>query len=178
MGSTLEYWLDGGLGMATGAEIMLDLPMFALGCAGMLASGKALNVLSLGEEAATLGVNPRFWRVIAIGCATLVSSLTVTLAGMIAWIGLVTPHFGRLLVGSDNRVLLPVSGLMGAIVLLGGGRPRAQSVRQHAPDECGHLGHLHPDLHGLAVSTLEGSVSCLSCWESSTSASATAAATS
>jgi iron complex transport system permease protein len=116
--STLEYWLDGGLGMAKGSQILLTLPMFALGVAGLLASGKALNVLSLGEEASTLGVNPFMWRVIAVGSATLISSLTVTLAGIIAWIGLVTPHFARLIVGSDNRALLPVSAIVGAIVLL------------------------------------------------------------
>jgi iron complex transport system permease protein len=114
----LEYYLDGGLGMATGPKLLIALPMFAIGFSGMFVCSKALNVLSLGEEAATLGINPIFWQVIAIGSATLVSSLTVTLAGMIAWIGLVTPHFGRLLVGSDNRLLLPVSAMIGAIVLL------------------------------------------------------------
>ncbi|MGD0916191.1 MAG: iron ABC transporter permease [Thermodesulfobacteriota bacterium] len=118
MFASLGYWLDGGLGMATGPKVLLTLPMFAIGFSGILVCSKALNVLSLGEEAATLGINPIFWRVIAIGSATLVSSLTVTLAGMIAWIGLITPHFGRLLIGSDNRLLLPVSGIIGALVLL------------------------------------------------------------
>jgi iron complex transport system permease protein len=118
MFASLGYWLDGGLGMANGPKVLLTLPMFAIGFSGILICSKALNVLSLGEEAATLGINPIFWRVISIGSATLVSSLTVTLAGMIAWIGLITPHFGRLLIGSDNRLLLPVSGIIGAIVLL------------------------------------------------------------
>ena len=118
MFASLDYWLDGGLGMATGPKLLLALPMFAIGFLGILVCSKALNVLSLGEEAATLGINPIYWQVIAIGSATLVSSLTVTLAGMIAWIGLITPHFGRLLIGSDNRLLLPVSGMIGAIVLL------------------------------------------------------------
>jgi iron complex transport system permease protein len=118
MFASLGYWLDGGLGMASGPKVLVTLPLFVAGFAGMIFCGKALNVLSLGEESATLGINPVFWQIIAIGSATLVSSLTVTLAGIIAWIGLVTPHFGRLLVGSDNRQLLPVSGIIGAIVLL------------------------------------------------------------
>jgi iron complex transport system permease protein len=118
MFASLGYYLDGGLGMATGPKLLMTLPLFAIGFSGMLVCRKALNVLSLGEEASTLGINPFYWQILAIGSATLVSSLTVPLAGMIAWIGLITPHFGRLLIGSDNRLLLPVSGLIGAAFLL------------------------------------------------------------
>jgi len=118
LGASLEYWLDGGLGMATGPKLLSAIPLFILGFGGMLVCSKALNVLSLGEEAATLGINPFYWRLAAIASATLVSSLTVTLAGMIAWIGLISPHFARLLLGADNRLLLPASGLIGAFVLL------------------------------------------------------------
>jgi iron complex transport system permease protein len=114
----LMPWVMGGLGLAHGKNILLTLPLFAIGIAGMLVCGKALNVLSLGEEAATLGVNPTTWRLIAILSATLVASLTVTLAGIVAWIGLVVPHFGRLLTGQDNRTLLPVSALIGAALLI------------------------------------------------------------
>jgi len=118
MFASLGYYLDGGLGMATGPKLLMTLPLFAIGFSGMLFCRKALNVLSLGEEAATLGINPIYWQIMAIGSATLVSSLTVPLAGMIPWIGLITPHFGRLLIGSDNRLLLPVSAIIGAIFLL------------------------------------------------------------
>ena len=111
-------WVMGNLGLAHGKDILLTLPLFAIGIAGMLICGKALNVLSLGEEAATLGVNPTTWRLIAILSATLVASLTVTLAGIVAWIGLVVPHLGRLLTGQDNRLLLPVSALLGAALLV------------------------------------------------------------
>lgn len=119
MGVGLEYWLDGGLGLASRAKILVSLPLFLLGMAGMAVSAKAMNVLSFGEEeAAALGLNPVYWRVLAIVSATLVSAVSVTMAGMIAWIGLVAPHFGRLLIGADTRSLLPVSGLIGASILL------------------------------------------------------------
>jgi iron complex transport system permease protein len=114
----LMPWAMGSLSLAHDKDILLTLPFFAIGIAGMLICGKALNVLSLGEEAATLGVNPTIWRLIAILSATLVSSLTVTLAGIVAWIGLVVPHFGRLLTGQDNRLLLPLSALLGAALLV------------------------------------------------------------
>ena len=115
----LMPWAMGSLGLAQGNNILLALPFFAVGIGGMLLCGKALNVLSLGEEAATLGVSPTAWRLLAILCATLVSSLAVTLAGIVAWIGLVVPHLGRLLTGQDNRLLLPVSALLGAALLVG-----------------------------------------------------------
>jgi iron complex transport system permease protein len=114
----LMPWVMGGLGLAHGKDILLTLPLFAIAITGMLVCGKALNVLSLGEEAATLGVNPTVWRFIAIFSATLAASLTVTLAGIVAWIGLVVPHLGRLLTGQDNRLLLPVSALLGASLLV------------------------------------------------------------
>ncbi len=114
----LEYWLDGGLGLADGRKLLYTMPLFITGVIGMFVCNKALNILSLGEEAATLGVNPIYWRIAAICSATLVSAITVTLAGMVAWIGLVAPHFARLLVKSDSRTMLPISGLIGAGVLL------------------------------------------------------------
>jgi iron complex transport system permease protein len=114
----LMPWLMGGLGLAHTKDILLTLPLFAIAITGMLVCGKALNILTLGEEAATMGVNPTIWRLIAIFSATLAASLTVTLAGIVAWIGLVVPHFGRLLTGHDNRTLLPVSALLGAGILV------------------------------------------------------------
>jgi len=119
MGVGLEYWLDGGLGLANRSNILASLPLFLLGAAGMAVSAKAMNVMSFGEEeAAALGLNPIHWRILAIVSATLVSAVSVTMAGMVAWIGLIAPHFGRLLTGPDTRTLLPVSGLIGASILL------------------------------------------------------------
>jgi iron complex transport system permease protein len=111
-------WAMGGLGLTQGKDVLFTLPFFAIGIAGMMISGKALNVLSLGEESATLGVNPTAWRLFSILSATLVASLTVTLAGIVAWIGLVVPHLGRLIIGQDNRLLLPLSALIGASLLV------------------------------------------------------------
>ena len=70
------------------------------------------------EEAQSLGVNVRFWRTLLIIVSGLISSLTVALCGIIGWIGLVIPHICRILVGPDNRVLLPTSVLAGAVFLL------------------------------------------------------------
>ena len=78
-----------------------------------------LNILSFGEqEAQTVGVNVRQLRWIAIICASLLTANAVSVSGTIGWIGLVIPHFGRLICGSDNTKLLPMAALLGGGFLL------------------------------------------------------------
>jgi iron complex transport system permease protein len=57
-------------------------------------------------------------RVLVIVCATLATAGAVSIAGVIGWIGLIIPHIGRMLVGNDNRLLIPVSFAMGACFLI------------------------------------------------------------
>jgi len=78
-----------------------------------------LNVLSMGdEEARTMGVPVEKIRLILIVLATMLSAVTVVLAGMVGWVGLIIPHIARMIVGPDNRVLIPVSALIGALYLV------------------------------------------------------------
>jgi len=65
-----------------------------------------------------MGVNVGLIRITLIFFATLISSLTVALGGMISWVGLIIPHIARMLVGPDNRLLLPVAALVGALYLV------------------------------------------------------------
>ncbi len=115
----ITYWLMGSLSLARAKDIWLALPLFAAGMLALLLSGKALNALSLGDdEASALGVDAKRLRVLMVLAATAISVSAVALAGIIGWIGLIVPHLGRLLVGPDNRLLLPVSGILGAFLLL------------------------------------------------------------
>lgn len=85
----------------------------------LYAMGWRLNVLSFGEdEARSLGVDPRRVRFAVILAATLITASSVSVAGMVGWVGLVIPHLGRSLVGADFRALLPASALLGASYLL------------------------------------------------------------
>ena len=78
-----------------------------------------INLLALGdEEARALGVNTTLERGAVIFVCTLLSCLAVCLAGTISWVGLVIPHVGRLLVGSDYRRLLPACISLGGIYLI------------------------------------------------------------
>ena len=115
----ITYFLMGSLGFASKSFIEISiLPM----CAGVLLlalSGKYLNALSLGEEEAkSLGVNTAQVKIFIILVATFVSALSVTIAGIIGWIGLIVPHIARFIFGADNRAVLASSAMIGAIFLL------------------------------------------------------------
>jgi len=116
---SIVYWLMGSLASVELNEIYLySIPML-LGIFSLIIMSKYLNILSFGDdEARSLGVNIKLVRFIVILCATLISALSVSIGGMIGWIGLIIPHFARLIVGSNNIVLIPTVALMGAIFLV------------------------------------------------------------
>lgn len=116
----IVFWLMGGFHMADGKTTLFVSVPVLLGITVLIALSNYLNVLSMGdEEARSLGINVGAMRMTFILCATLISALTVSLGGIVGWVGLVIPHVGRMLVGPDNRVLLPVAGMLGATYLLG-----------------------------------------------------------
>ncbi len=113
------YWLMGSLGQASLPELLRYAPLLLGGILGLSLLGRALDALAMGEEAAaSLGIPVSTLRGTVIALATLISALTVALAGMIGWIGLLAPHIARLLVGPLNRYLVPASALLGGIFLL------------------------------------------------------------
>ncbi len=115
----IVYWLMGGFSTVDTKTVWAVCIPMGLGIATLISLANYLNVLSMGdEEARCLGVNVRIIRILLIFPATLISALTVALGGIIGWVGLVIPHIARMLVGPDNRKLLPVSAIVGALYLL------------------------------------------------------------
>jgi iron complex transport system permease protein len=115
----ITYWLLGSLTAVTRADAVSILPAMLIGLVPLFVLRWQVNLMSLGdEEAKALGVNTRRLRAILIAAATLVTAASVSIAGVIGWIGLVVPHIARLLVGPDFRRLLPASMLLGATFLL------------------------------------------------------------
>jgi len=116
---SIVYWLMGSLSFIELNQIIIvSIPML-LGILILVGVSKYLNILSFSEEEAkSMGVNTKLIRTIVIIVATLISAISVSLAGMIGWIGLIIPHFARLLVGANNQVLLPTCALLGATFLL------------------------------------------------------------
>lgn len=115
----IVYWLMGSLALIDKHTIYIVSIPILLGIFLMIFLSKYLNILSLGdEEAKSLGVNVKLMRFTIILIATFISAFTVVLAGMIGWVGLVIPHIARLLFGSNNIVIVPISALLGGIYLL------------------------------------------------------------
>lgn len=113
------YWLMGNLSAADGRTVALVALPTVIAIIILALLGPQLNVMSMGEEEAkTLGIDIARVRMIVIFLATLISSLTVVVGGMIGWVGLIIPHICRMLLGPDNRLLLPATALVGAIYLL------------------------------------------------------------
>lgn len=78
-----------------------------------------VDVLAIGEtEAKLLGANAKPIRNIAVICSSVLTASAVCLCGTISWVGLVIPHFARMLVGPNNTKLMPVASLLGAIFMI------------------------------------------------------------
>lgn len=115
----ITYWLMGSLASIRLNELAFAAIPIIISIIPLLFLRWKLNVMTMGEEEArTMGVNTRKVRLIVIFCATLATAASVSISGMIGWVGLVIPHFARMLVGADYRVLLPASMLLGASFLL------------------------------------------------------------
>jgi len=116
---SIYFWLLGGLGSRGWTSLLAASPLVVLGLAVALASVGDLNLSVLGEERASqLGLETeRFKRLmLAVGC--LLAAAAVSVSGLIGFVGLMTPHILRRLVGSDHRRLLPASILGGAAFMV------------------------------------------------------------
>lgn len=111
------FWLMGDLGYA--GHPLLALGLLVLGLLLTLPVARSLNLLARGElTAAALGVSVRPLRYYLYLLASLLTAAAVTLAGSIGFIGLVVPHMLRLLMGNDQRLLLPAAALLGGTLLV------------------------------------------------------------
>jgi iron complex transport system permease protein len=116
---SVVFWLMGSLNNASNKDIRVVGPIILAGIVILYLVRWRINLLTMGEEdARTLGVNTTQIRGIIIVSATFISAAAVCISGVIGWVGLVIPHIGRILVGADNKWLLPVSALIGAIYLV------------------------------------------------------------
>lgn len=113
------FWLMGGLESRTVEHIVIGVPAIAIGCALLLPLGRALNLISLGEQTAqSLGVDVRRVRWQLVALSTLLTALATSVAGIVGFVGLVVPHLLRLCLGPDHRRLLAASMMGGAALTL------------------------------------------------------------
>lgn len=117
--ATIRSWQIGGVGGATFDSIGLVIPFLLVGFLLSLTSGRGLNSLALGDDlAAGLGERVAATRGFAALGAVVLAGAATALAGPIGFVGLVVPHFFRLIFGPDYRWLLPFSAAGGAALLL------------------------------------------------------------
>jgi iron complex transport system permease protein len=117
--ATFRFWQVGGVGGATWDRVLLVLPVIAAGLILALALARGMNLLALGDEvAAGLGAHVGRTRLLAFVSAVVLAGAATAVAGPIAFVGLVVPHACRLLLGPDNRWVLPASAVLGACLLL------------------------------------------------------------
>lgn len=115
----LFFWLMGSFSLAGWREVVMTLPAIFIAAFLLLLFRWRLNLLSLSEEEGrSLGLNVRREKILVIGLATLMTSVAVAAVGIIGWIGLIVPHLARMMVGADNRRVLPLAALLGATILL------------------------------------------------------------
>jgi iron complex transport system permease protein len=112
-------WLVGGLVAEGWRSIAIVVPVVGVGLAGAALVAHELNLVALGEErAAQLGVEVDALKGRAIAVGALLAAAAVSVAGVIGFVGLMTPHLLRLAIGADHRRLVPASVLGGATLLI------------------------------------------------------------
>jgi iron complex transport system permease protein len=117
--SRIVFWMMGGLQTASWEQVAVVAVMLVLGLALPLLYARELNIMLLGDErAGELGVDvERLKRAILVAASLLVSA-AVSVSGLIGFVGLMTPHMVRLVLGPDHRLLLPASVLAGGAVMV------------------------------------------------------------
>jgi len=115
----IVFWLMGGLYTAKMENVMILIPIVMLLTIILMRYSWDLNAMGAGVEvASSLGINVNQVRIVCLFLSTVLTASVIAFTGVIGFIGLVSPHVSRLLIGSDHRYLIPWSGLAGALLLL------------------------------------------------------------
>lgn len=112
-------WLLGSFALASWNKVVAVLPLVVAAALLTALSGRALNLLQLGDEqAAQLGLAVERYRLLLVVAATLATAAAVSVSGIIGFVGLIVPHAVRLALGPDHRTLVPLSMLLGALFMI------------------------------------------------------------
>ncbi|MDD4765837.1 MAG: iron ABC transporter permease [Atribacterota bacterium] len=116
---SITFWLMGSLATSQYKDILFSIIPISIGVIGLIALRWQINVLSMvDKEAQALGINNILTKIIMVLCASLATAGAISVSGNIGWVGLVMPHIGRMMVGNDNRILIPASFFLGAFFMI------------------------------------------------------------
>lgn len=113
------FWMMGSLGRSSWDKVWIVSGIIAICFPYLLLKSWDINALGAGDETAkSLGVNVERTRVVCMMLVSLITAAVICFTGTIGFIGLVSPHITRMIIGGDHRFLLPASAMVGAILLL------------------------------------------------------------
>jgi iron complex transport system permease protein len=116
---SFTFWLLGDLSQASRTGVYISLGAAIVGTVVLMSQARALNLMMIGErDAADFGVEVGRVRMIVFGAASLVVGSAVAASGSVGYVGLIVPHLVRLSTGSDNRLVVPLSAVVGAIFVI------------------------------------------------------------
>ncbi|HAB61078.1 MAG TPA: ferrichrome ABC transporter permease [Lachnospiraceae bacterium] len=117
LGQALAYWTAGGTAGAKWSELAIVMPLFIIAVLVAFALSPSVTVMSLGEDVAIgLGMKTNIVKGISTLIVLVLTGLSVIVVGPVGFVGLITPHMVRYLVGVDYRYIIPASGLYGALL--------------------------------------------------------------
>lgn len=117
--SSIVFWSLGSLARSTWTTVSIAALILFFTFPLLIYMARSFNALSAGDEVAkSLGVNVEFVRIIGMAVSSLLTASVICFTGTIGFIGLVAPHITRMIIGGDNRFLLPGSIIMGSLLLL------------------------------------------------------------
>ena len=116
---TVVFWMLGGLGFAQWSQLIYPFVILILCGSWILSKVSTLNAMTVGDETAyTLGIQVARFRLVVFVVCALITGVMVAFSGIIGFVGLMVPHIVRMLVGGDYIRVIPVSAILGAILLL------------------------------------------------------------
>lgn len=114
-----EFWMSGSLAGAKWAYLKLPFAVLVFCMIFLMIHYRGLNLLLLGDDSAgALGVNVRKLQKELVLVASLMAGVIIAVSGTIGFVGLMVPHFTRFLVGGDHKKVLPISALLGGILVV------------------------------------------------------------
>ena len=116
---SIVFWLMGSLATASYEKLAIVAIPILICIITLFLLRWRINIVSLGDEdAQALGIDVEKTRWLIIICVTIIVALSVSISGIVGWVGLAIPHIARMLVGPDHKVLLPTSISFGAVYLV------------------------------------------------------------
>ncbi len=114
-----EFWLSGSLAGAKSEYLLLPFIVLVFSITFLMINYRSLNSMLLGDDTAlNLGVNVKFFQKALIILSSLMAGVAISVSGTIGFIGLIVPHFTRLIVGGDHKKVIPICALLGGIIVV------------------------------------------------------------